>query len=206
MEPLKILVADDHALMREGIRTLLDQDKFQVIAEAEDGMEAVQKYQSSHPDIVLMDLNMPRKNGLEAARDILREDKNAKVVMLTVELSEVDLMQAVDYSVKGYLLKTSSADSLNQALSLVADGESVFPSEALIKGMNRRAQGVEMGLTPREEEILRYIAKGMSNKGIARELDVTEGTIKVHIKAILKKLGIQNRTQAAIYAYEKGIV
>lgn len=206
MEPVSILVADDHALVREGIRSLLDPEQFKVIGEAEDGVDAISKYEELNPDIVLMDMNMPRKNGLEAARDIMRDHEDAKVVMLTVELSEVDLMRSVDMSVKGYLLKTSGSDSLNHALSLVADGESVFPSEALISGMNRRVQTAEMGLTPREEEILRHIAKGQSNKTIARDLDVTEGTVKVHIKAILKKLNMSNRTQAAIYAYEKGLV
>lgn len=206
MEQMNVMVVDDHALVREGIRSLLDPEQFKVVAEAEDGVQAVQKYRDVHPDIVLMDLNMPRKNGMEASRDIISEDMNAKVVILTVELSEVDLMRAVDMKVKGYLLKTSGSESLNHALNLVASGESVFPSEALISGMNRRVQSAEMGLTPREEEILRHIAQGQSNKNIARDLDVTEGTVKVHIKAILKKLDMSNRTQAAIYAYEKGLV
>lgn len=206
MEKVSIMVVDDHALVREGIRSLLDSKQFEVVAEAEDGFQALQKYKEFHPNIVLMDLKMPRKNGMEAARDIMAEDSSSKIVILTVELSEVDLMRAVDMKVKGYLLKTSGSDSLNHALNLVASGESVFPSEALISGMNRRVQSAEMGLTPREEEILRHIAQGQSNKNIARDLDVTEGTVKVHIKAILKKLDMSNRTQAAIYAYEKGLV
>lgn len=206
MEKARVMVADDHTLVREGICSLLDMDQFDVVGQASNGLEAVDMYDQMHPDIVLMDLNMPKKNGLEAARDILIHDQNAKIVVLTVEMSEADLMRAVDMKIKGYLLKTSGAESLNHALSLVVGGESVFPSEALISGMNRRVQSAEMGLTPREEEILRHIAQGQSNKNIARDLDVTEGTVKVHIKAILKKLDMSNRTQAAIYAYEKGLV
>lgn len=201
-----VLIVDDHALVREGVRSLLDAEQFRVVGEAGDGQEAVATYKALHPDIVLMDMQMPKKNGLEASREILEHDPNARVVILSVDLTEADLMRAVDMSVKGYLLKTSSGEALNQALKLVIAGESVFPSDALIKGMSHRQEAHEVGLTPREEEILRYIAKGLSNKCIAREIDVTEGTVKVHIKAILKKLDMGNRTQAAIYAYERGLV
>lgn len=206
MDKIRILIADDHALVREGVKSLLSPEKFEVLAEASDGLEAVEKYKNHSPDMVLMDMNMPHKNGLEAARDILSMNTDAKIVMLTVELSEVDLMKAVDLAIKGYLLKTSSSRSLNDALSLVANGESVFPSSALLKGMSMKGKKVDTGLTPREEEILCHIAKGQSNKAIARDLDVTEGTVKVHIKAILKKLGMTNRTQAAIFAYDKGLL
>lgn len=203
--PHSILIVDDHALIREGVSSLLNQEEFKVIGEAEDGEQAIIKYKELRPEIVLMDLKMPKMSGLDAAKKILDEYSEAKIVILSVELSEADLMRAVDLSVKGYLLKTSNSESLNHALNLVLAGESVFPSEALIRGMNNRNQTQELGLTPREEEILRHIARGESNKGIARNLDVTEGTIKVHIKAILKKLDMNNRTQAAIYAYERGL-
>ncbi|MAI08943.1 MAG: DNA-binding response regulator [Magnetococcales bacterium] len=200
-----VLIVDDHALIREGVTSLLDSEQFTVIGEAGDGDVAIEKYNELKPDVVLMDLKMPNMSGLDAAKEILAQDPDAKIVMLSVELTEADLMRAVDLSVKGYLLKTSNSEALNHALNLVLSGESVFPSEALIRGMNNRHQAQEVGLTPREEEILRYIARGESNKGIARSLDVTEGTIKVHIKAILKKLDMNNRTQAAIYAYERGL-
>jgi DNA-binding NarL/FixJ family response regulator len=201
-----VLIVDDHELIREGVASLLDKELFHVIGEANDGEEAVKKYNECKPDIVLMDLKMPKMSGLEASKEILSENANAKIVILSVELSESDLMRAVDMSVKGYLLKTSNSEALNNALNLVLSGESIFPSEALIRGMTKRNQTQELGLTPREEEILRHIVHGESNKGIARSLDVTEGTIKVHIKAILKKLDMNNRTQAAIYAYEHGLV
>ena len=181
-------------------------NEFEVVGEAADGQQGVDSYKALQPEIVLMDMQMPHKNGLEASKEILQHDPKARIVILSVDLTEADLMSAVDMSVKGYLLKTSSGDALNQALKLVLAGESVFPSDALIKGMSNRQEAQEVGLTPREEEILRYIAKGLSNKCIARELDVTEGTVKVHIKAILKKLDMGNRTQAAIYAYERGLV
>tara|TARA_R110000868_G_scaffold218576_2_gene469374 strand:- start:297182 stop:297784 length:603 start_codon:yes stop_codon:yes gene_type:complete len=200
------MVVDDHALIREGISSLLDKDQFIVIGEACDGEEAVTRYNELSPALVLMDMKMPKMSGLEASKEILKSHPDAKIVILSVDLTEADLMQAVDLSIKGYLLKTSNSEALNHALSLVMSGESVFPSEALISGMNNRHKTQEMGLTPREEEILRHIARGESNKGIARNLDVTEGTIKVHIKAILKKLDMNNRTQAAIYAYERGLV
>lgn len=201
-----VLIVDDHALVREGVRSLLNTEEFRVVGEAGDGAEAVATYKALKPDLVLMDMQMPKKNGLEASKEILEIDAEARIVILSVDLSESDLMRAVDMSVKGYLLKTSSGEALNQSLKQVLSGESVFPSDALIKGMANRYQTQEVGLTPREEELLRYIAKGLSNKGIARELDVTEGTIKVHIKAILKKLEMDNRTQVAIYAYERGLV
>ena len=201
-----VLIVDDHTLVREGVRSLLNLNEFEVVGEAADGQQGVDSYKALQPEIVLMDMQMPHKNGLEASKEILQHDPKARIVILSVDLTEADLMSAVDMSVKGYLLKTSSGDALNQALKLVLAGESVFPSDALIKGMSNRQEAQEVGLTPREEEILRYIAKGLSNKCIARELDVTEGTVKVHIKAILKKLDMGNRTQAAIYAYERGLV
>ncbi|MFT7433702.1 MAG: DNA-binding NarL/FixJ family response regulator [Alphaproteobacteria bacterium] len=201
-----ILVVDDHVLIREGIVSLLDKEQFSVIGEASDGKEAITQYDELSPEIVLMDMQMPEMSGLDASKAILEKHPDAKIVMLSVDLTEAELMRAVDLSIKGYLLKTSNSDALNHALSLVMAGESVFPSEALMRGMNSRHQTQEMGLTPREEEILRHIAHGESNKGIARNLGVTEGTIKVHIKAILKKLDMNNRTQAAIYAHERGLV
>lgn len=201
-----ILIVDDHALIREGIASLLNPEHFAVVGEAGDGDEAVDKAEALSPDIILMDIRMPKMNGLDASQRILARNPEAKIVILSMNLTEGDLMRAVDMSIKGYLLKTSSSDALNHALSLVVAGESVFPSDALVKGMVNRSQAAEAGLTPREEEILRHIARGLSNKCIARELDVTEGTIKVHIKAILKKLNMTNRTQAAIYAYERGMM
>lgn len=200
-----ILVVDDHALIREGICSLLDKEQFNVIGEAADGREAVRKYEELSPSVVLMDMQMPIMSGLDASKEILNKHPEAKIVILSVDLTEADLMRAVDLTLKGYLLKTSNSESLNHALSLIMSGESVFPSESLIKGMNNRFKTQEIGLTPREEEILRHIARGESNKGIARNLKVTEGTVKVHIKAILKKLDMNNRTQAAIYAYERGL-
>ena len=201
-----ILLVDDHALIREGVTSLLDSEQFTVVGEASDGDEAVKLHSELQPDITLMDLKMPNMSGLEASKEILAKNPNAKIVILSVELTESDLMRSVDLGVKGYLLKTSNSEALNQALHLVLAGESVFPSDALVRGMANRQQASEVGLTPREEEILRHIARGESNKDIARNLDVTEGTIKVHIKAILKKLDMNNRTQAAIYAYERGLV
>lgn len=201
-----VLIVDDHALIREGVASLLNKEQFNVVGEAEDGQEAIEKFNKLQPDIVLMDLKMPKVSGLEASQKILVDNIEAKIVILSVELNEADLMRSIDLGIKGYLLKTSNGESLNNALNVVMRGESVFPSEALIQGMNNRHQTKDLGLTPREEQILRHIAQGESNKGIARSLEVTEGTIKVHIKAILKKLDMNNRTQAAIFAYEHGLV
>lgn len=200
------MIVDDHALMRDGLKEVLDHQRFNVVTEAGDGVNAVDQFRQHNPDIVLMDVHLPKRNGIDAAREMLRTRPSARIVLLSMETNESELMQALDMNIKGYLLKGNGADSLNQALSLVAEGESVFPANALKSSMNRMARGrAETGLTPREEEILRHVARGESNKFIARILDLSEGTVKVHVKAILKKLGMQNRTQAAIYAHDNGL-
>ncbi|PPR09395.1 MAG: Chemotaxis protein CheY, partial [Proteobacteria bacterium] len=119
-----VLIVDDHALIREGVTSLLDSEQFTVIGEAGDGDVAIEKYNELKPDVVLMDLKMPNMSGLDAAKEILAQDPDAKIVMLSVELTEADLMRAVDLSVKGYLLKTSNSEALNHALNLVLSGES----------------------------------------------------------------------------------
>lgn len=210
--PIRVLLVDDHALFRSGIKLLLQRhDDFEVVGEASDAIEGVKRAKALQPDIVLLDLHMPGLSGLEAIQLIRDEVPECHIILLTVSEEGDDLTTALKNGAAGYLLKNIDADFFLSALRRAMQGDSVISNEMtakLVANLRRGSNSVtsELGkLTPREGDILTQLASGLSNKEIARELNLAESTVKIHIQSILKKLGLSNRVQAAIYAVEHGL-
>ena len=209
---IKVMLADDHVLMREGIRQLLEFDgSIEVIGEASDGEECLQKLEKVKPDVLLLDINMTKLNGIEVLEEIKRKKINVKVLILTVH-NEVDyLIRAVDIGVDGYIMKDSESAELKKAIMTVMDGESYIQPK-LIPMLNKRLitrdsdkEKLE-SLTGREKEVLIEVANGMFNKEIATSLHISERTVKNHISNIFKKLDVSDRTQAAVFAIKNDLV
>ena len=209
---VKILIADDHKMMREGIRQLLEMDEnIKVIAEANDGVECMNALKESKPDVLLLDINMPNKNGIQVLSDIRRKKLPAKILMITVHNEVEYLINAVDIGVDGYLLKDSESVELRKAIFTVASGEN-YIQPSLIPLLNskmiaRDSDKIKIGyLTKREIEVLVQVASGMFNKEIADKLDISERTVKNHISNIFKKLEVSDRTQAAVFAIRNSLI
>jgi NarL family two-component system response regulator LiaR len=208
---IRVLIADDHAVVREGLRGLITSEPgMTVVGEASDGAEAVQKARSLHPDVILLDLMMPRKDGLEAISEIKGENPDARILVLTSFAGDEQLFPAIKSGALGYLLKDSSPAELLQAIRQVYMGESsLHPTVArkLICEFNRPATLSAAGeqLTEREVEVLRLVAQGLSNQEIGEILFVSERTVRTHVSNILAKLHLANRTQAALYALREGL-
>jgi DNA-binding NarL/FixJ family response regulator len=203
-EPIQIMVVDDHHIVRQGlvalIRTVPD---MQVIAEASDGVQAIELYRKHRPDITLMDLRLPNKNGVEAITQIRHEFSAARIIVLTTFDGDEDIYRALQAGAKGYLLKGMNTDELTDAIRTVHAGKSRIPAfvaERLAERMGGPA------LTARELDVLKKIVGGRSNKEIAGDLFISEATVKTHINSILSKLGVNDRTQAATTALQRGIV
>jgi two-component system nitrate/nitrite response regulator NarL len=213
--PIRVLLVDDHTLFRSGIKALLQrQPGFEVVGEAGDGLEGVKRAKSLKPDVVLLDLHMPGISGREAVQLIVEEAPGSHVVMLTVSEDADDLLDTLRGGAQGYLLKNIDADFLIDAVRRAAEGEAVMSAQMTAKLM-QNVRGAKPAtpaaadherLSPREREILGFLAKGASNKEIARTLDLAESTVKIHIQGILKKLNLASRVQAAVYAVEHGLV
>ncbi|PSJ81418.1 response regulator [Neisseria iguanae] len=207
---IQIILIDDHTLFRSGIKALLSrQSDFEVIGEASDGLSGVKLFEQQKPDIVLLDLDMPVMNGREALAQILSANPNQTVIMLTVSEDSDDLTECMRIGARGFLLKNINADFLLDSIRKAVDGDNVFSPEmtsrlvqSLISPAAPRADVALSALTPRELEILGYLAAGHSNKVIARHLDLAESTIKVHVQNILRKLNLSSRVQAAVYAVQ----
>lgn len=207
---IRVAIADDHAIVREGLCTLLsDQPDIELIGEACDGEDAVTLVTRELPDIILMDIAMPALDGIAAADRIGKAGLPTKVILLTSAIGdELRLQEALDVGVMGYLLKDVSRDELFRAIRNVHSGAPTF-HPAVQKHLIRRATGQRYPheeLTPRELDILVEIARGKSNKSIAFELGLTEGTVKGYVSTVLSKLGVRDRTQAALYAVKNGLV
>lgn len=207
---IRVAIADDHAIVREGLCTLIsDQSDIALIGQAGDGDEAVALVARETPDIILMDIAMPVLDGVAAAQRIRNANLPTKVILLTSALGdELRLQEALDAGVMGYLLKDVSRDELFSAIRNVHNGAPTF-HPAVQKQLIRRATGQFLpheDLTPRELDILKEVAKGKSNKLIAFELGLTEGTVKGYVSTVLSKLGVNDRTQAALYAVKNGLV
>ena len=207
---IRVLLVDDHTLFRSGIKALLQrQPGFEVVGEAGDGLEGAKRAKSLKPDVVLLDLHMPGISGREALQLIVEEAPGSHVVMLTVSEDGEDLIECLRAGAQGYLLKNIDAEFLLDAVRRAAEGEAVMSAPMTAKLMQNVRAGSKPPpaadhdrLSPREREILGFLAHGASNKDIARALDLAESTIKIHIQGILKKLGVSSRVQAAVYAVE----
>lgn len=209
---MRVLVADDHSLFRDGIVSLLEAAGFDVVGQAGDGRAAVESALRLRPDLVLMDITMPHMNGLEALRRIKAELPETQVVMLTVSDDDADLFEAIKSGAQGYLLKSLDAGEFFEMLEGLGHGEVAVTRKTatrLVQGfadLSRLHFDPLDSLTGREIEILRLVAEGLSNKAVAQALAVSENTVKYHMKNILQKLGVQNRTEAATCAIRAGLL
>ncbi len=210
----RVLVVDDHSLFRDGIISLLKAAGMEVVGEATEGQEAVSEVIRLCPDLVLLDISMPGMNGLEALRQIRAKIPETQVVMLTVSDEDEDLIEAIKFGARGYLLKSQDGKGFITSLRCLERGEAAITRQTttrLIDGLARLQQldGEASGhdvLTQREVELLRLVAVGLSNKVIGQRLGLTENTVKYHMKNILNKLGLQNRAEAAAFAVRNGLV
>jgi len=205
---IRVLITDDHKVVRRGLRGFLELDPgLEVVGEASNGEEAVKLAQRLEPDVVLMDLLMPVMDGIEATRKIRRELPQVEVVALTSVLEDASVAGAIRAGAIGYLLKTTDADELCEAIKAAAAGQVRLAPEAAARLMHEvRAPESPEALTERETEVLELIARGKTNKQIARELFIGEATVKSHVHSILSKLNVSSRTQAALYAGRIGLV
>jgi DNA-binding NarL/FixJ family response regulator len=206
--PIRIIIADDHAVVRQGLRMFLGlDDDFEVIGEAANGAEAIDLTRTLQPDVVLMDLLMPVMDGITAIREIRREMPDTEVIALTSVLEDASVVGAVKAGAIGYLLKDTQSDELCRAIKAAAQGQVQLSPQAAARLMREvRTPESPESLTDRETEVLRHLAAGYANKEIARELVIGEKTVKTHVSNILAKLGVQSRTQAALYAVRIGLV
>jgi len=210
-EPIRVLIVDDHAVVREGLRTFLElQDGIEIAGEAADGREAVTRAVALKPDVILMDLMMPRGDGVTAMRALRARVPRSRVIVLTSFSDEQRLMPALEAGAHGYLLKDAEPSELARAVRAAHAGEAVIdPTVAqrllsTLAGPRPAAAGGK-SLTPREREVLELIAVGASNKRIALELGIAQKTVKTHVGHVLAKLGVSDRTQAALLAVRHGL-
>ena len=214
MYPLKVLVADDHRLFRQGLISLMKtrRDLVEVVGEAESGKEAIQFAQSLRPDIILMDILMPSGDGLQAAAAIRKDLPEIAIIFLTSSETDEHLFEAIRLGAAGYLLKNLDADELFDLIAGIARGEAAITramAARLLKGVSNnsiQSQDGSLGLTEREIEVLQLVARGASNPQIADQLFITINTVKTHLRNILVKLNLENRTQVAAYAVQNGLV
>ena len=210
MDKIKVLIADDHTVVRKGIRALLETEPgITVVGEAADGEDAIHRALALKPDVILMDLVMPKLDGVQAIKELREKLPEIKVLVLTSFAEDRRIVAAIEAGALGYLLKDSSPEDLARAIREVHRGESsLHPKVAqqLIKKLQRPAEEPEREeLTARERKVLALIARGLSNREIARELSISEPTVRTHVSNILRKLGLKSRTQAALYALKEGL-
>ncbi len=200
---IRVLIADDHAVVRQGLRTFLDlQEDIEVVGEAADGEQAVAEAERLVPDVVLVDLVMPRVDGVEAIRRLHERVPGARAVVLSSFIDEDRLLPVVRAGAAGYLLKDIEPAELVDAIRTVHGGGALLHPRVAARLL---AEVADDPLTPREREVLALIGRGMANKAIARELGLAEKTVKAHVSSILGKLGVADRTQAALYAVREGL-
>lgn len=216
-DALRIMIVDDHELFRRGIQMVLEQENdLEVVGEATDGEQAVSKAEELTPDVVLMDVRMPKRSGIEATRKIKELVPSVKILMLTVSDQEEDLYEAIKAGASGYLLKEISEEDVADAIRSVWTGQSrISPAMASkllneFQAMSKRAEEREAVHTPRlterEMEVLRLVAKGMNNRDIAKELFISENTVKNHVRNILEKLQLHSRMEAVVYAVREKLL
>ena len=212
---MKIVIVDDHALFRVGLKGLLERRGIEVVGAAADGEEGMALANTHKPDVLLLDLRMPDLGGLAVLRQMIAQGFDIPVVMLTTSTDEGDLSESLRSGARGYLLKDMEPDELIVALQDIVQGKIVVAPALtsvladLVRHGDRRERKDELepfsSLTPREHEILCHLSEGQSNKVIARNLNISDGTVKLHVKAILRKLGVHSRVEAAVMAVERGV-
>lgn len=215
-DKLRVMVVDDHALFRRGLEMVLaDEPDLELVGEASDGAEAVQRAQELMPDVVLMDVRMPKRSGIEATREIKDLLPHCKIVMLTISDEEADLYDAIKAGASGYLLKEIPIEEVADAIRSVWAGQSRISPSMATKLLNEFAQVTKEGsraqvpgprLTERELEVLRLVAKGLANREIAKKLYISENTVKNHIRNILEKLHLHSRMEAVVYAVREKMI
>ncbi|MFC1937489.1 response regulator [Chloroflexota bacterium] len=216
MTPIKVLVVDDHTIFRSGIVSLLaSEESLKVMGEASNGIEAIKKAREINPDVILMDLNMPECNGLEATQALQADMPEVNILILTVSESQEDLFSVMKFGAKGYILKDAEPEELISAIFHIARG-GVMVSPAMankliteFKGFivrEERTYEEKAILSSREEEVIQLVAQGATNKEIGERLFISENTVKTHLRNIMEKLHLANRSQAAAYAVKRGLV
>jgi two-component system nitrate/nitrite response regulator NarL len=212
---LRVLLIDDHALVRKGLEELLRSRGVEVVASVGSGEEGIQQAQALEPDAILLDIKMPGMNGIETLEKLRASNVTVPILMLTMSREDADLRAALRGGAAGYLLKDMEPEDLVPALEAALRGDNVVAKEMvgtlarIVQGQTheppKRSAAPLSDLTPRELEILSHVAEGQSNKMIARDLSITDGTVKLHVKAILRKLGVHSRVEAAVIAVEQGL-
>ncbi|MDQ4065877.1 MAG: response regulator transcription factor [Actinomycetota bacterium] len=216
-DSIRVMVVDDHALFRRGLEMVLDGEKdIDVVGEASDGHEAIERAEQTTPDVVLMDVRMPKRSGIEATRVIKDTLPSTKILMLTISDEEADLYEAIKAGASGYLLKEISIEEVADAVRQVHAGQSLIsPSMAakllnefatMVKRRDERTQVPGPRLTDRELEVLKLVAKGMNNRDIGAELFISENTVKNHVRNILEKLHLHSRMEAVVYAVREKLL
>jgi two-component system, NarL family, response regulator len=201
---IQVLIADDHSIVRQGLATIINRDpEMTVIAQAEDGQQAIDRFREHQPDVTLMDLRMPQVGGVEAIRAICTDFKFARIIVLTTYDGDEDIYSGLHSGAQGYLLKDAKPNELLNAIRTVHRGERYIPPDVGAKLVERLGNPE---LSERELEVLGLMAKGMNNSDIATALTIGESTVKSHVNRILSKLGVSDRTQAVIVAVKRGIV
>jgi len=217
MAPIRVLIADDHAIFRRGLRTVLAyEDDIELVAEAGDGEEAVAMAEDSVPDVILMDIRMPKVSGIEATKIIRDSVPGARIVMFTVSDEDSDLYESIRAVAVGYLLKEVAIDEIAESVRAVAQGQSLISGSmaaklvqefnALMTRSDKQPKAPGPRLTDRELQILRCIAEGKSNKDIGDELFISENTVKNHVRNILEKLHLHSRMEAVMYAVRENLL
>ena len=219
MDAIRVLVVDDHTLFRRGIVAVLaGEESLEVVGEVSDGLEAIEKAREIVPDVILMDLNMPRCSGLEATQALQAEMPQVNILVLTVSEMEADLFAAMKFGARGYLLKNTEPEELVHAISHIAQGGVIVSPlmatklltefKDLTTGVERKsvAEANNADLSPREGEVLQLVAQGATNREIGEALFISENTVKTHLRNIMDKLHLANRSQAAAYAVKRGLV
>ena len=208
MSKIKVMLVDDHEMVRLGLKSFLNlRDDVEVVAEADDGEDGLEKALSIKPDVIVMDLVMPKMTGVEATMAILKEWKDAKIVILTSYLDNEKIYPVLEAGAKGYMLKTSSAEEILAAIRKVAKGQLAIETEVEKKVEDyRKHPALHEDLTARERDILALLAKGYDNQRIADESFISLKTVKTHVSNILSKLQVSDRTQAVVYAFQHGLV
>ncbi len=202
--PIRVLVVDDHILLRQGIAGILaPEPDIELIAEAGNGAEAIERFEHHRPDVTLMDLQMPVLSGIDAITRITAQAPNARLIVLTTYRGDVQAVRALKAGARGYLLKSSLIDELLTAIRTIHAGQRYIPAEV---AQDIAIHAAEEPLSAREIDILALVATGKANKMVARELDVSEQTVKAHLRTIFQKLGVQDRTQAVTTALRRGII